>query len=134
VKLDLLLASRTEALVDRRGMRRWLGVLLALACGCDPAVEILGRVVAADGGLPPPTKVELNCTGGSQLSVPRSVQSDAQGRFALRGVGCLPPSCVLSTGEGFRRVEEHLMEWCKKSAPGCAAGSCSAASVTLTLP
>ena len=112
---------------------RWLVVLLAL-CGCDPAVEILGNVVAADGGVPLPTKVDLNCTGGAQLSVPRSVQSDAQGRFALRGVGCLPPSCVLSTGEGFRRVEANLMEWCRKSAPGCAPGTCSAASVTLTLP
>ena len=63
-----------------------------------------------------------------------SAESDAQGRFALRGVGCLPPSCVLSTGEGFRRAEANLMEWCKKSAPGCAPGTCSAASVTLTLP
>ena len=108
-----------------------LGLLLG---GCDPDVEILGKVVGSDGGIPPPTRVELSCTGGPQLSVPRSVQSDSQGRFVLKGVGCLPPSCVLSSGEGYRRVEENLMEWCKKSAPQCAPGTCSAASVTLMLP
>ena len=109
-------------------------LLLLLLCGCDPDVEILGKVMAADGGVPPSTKVELICTGGAQLAVPSSVQTDALGRFALRGTGCLPPSCVLSTGAGFRKVEAHLMEWCKKSALGCAAGTCTAASVTLVLP
>ena len=109
-------------------------LLVLLLCGCDPDVEILGKVLAADGGVPGSTKVELTCTGGAQLAVPSSTQTDALGRFALRGTGCLPPSCVLSTGAGFRKVEEHLMEWCKKSAPGCAPGTCTAASVTLVLP
>lgn len=108
-----------------------LGMLLV---GCDPDVEILGKVLAADGGVPPSTKVELSCTGGTQAAVPHSVQTDASGRFSLRGSGCLPPSCVISTGSGFRKVEARLMEWCTKSAPSCAPGTCTAASVTLILP
>lgn len=113
--------------------RAWL-LASALLCGCDPEVEILGKVISADGGVPPSTKVELACTGGPQRSLPGSVQTDPQGHFALRGVGCLPPSCVLFTGAGFRRVEENLMEWCKKSAPSCGPGTCTHASVTLRLP
>ena len=109
-------------------------LLLTLMCGCDPEVEITGKVVASDGGIPAATRVELTCTGGAQLAVPNSVQTDSQGRFALKGKGCLPSSCVLSSGAGFRRTEQNLMEWCTKSAPSCPAGSCIAASVTLLLP
>lgn len=109
-------------------------LLLTLVCGCDPEVEIRGKVVAGDGGVPPVTRVELTCTGGAQLAVPTSAQTDNEGRFALRGKGCLPSSCVLSSGVGFRKTEQNLMEWCTKSAPSCPAGSCIAASVTLQLP
>ena len=118
---------------ERAGVRGGL-LLLLLLTGCPPDVEILGTVLAADGGIPPSTKVELTCTGGAQVSLPKSVQTDALGRFALRGTGCLPPSCVLSSGAGFRRVEENLMEWCKKSAPSCGPGTSTNASVTLVLP
>ena len=109
-----------------------LGVLLLAAC--DPEVEIAGKVLAADGGIPPSTKVELACTGGAQLSLPKSVQTDSLGHFVLRGTGCLPPSCVLFSGTGLRRTEENLMEWCRKSAPRCGPGTCTNASVTLVLP
>lgn len=112
---------------------RPLLVLLAL-CGCDPDVAITGSVLASDGGVPPSTLVELNCPGAPVLKVASSAQTDGQGRFALRGTGCLPSSCVVFTGSGFRRSEQPLMEWCKKSAPGCAPGSCTEASVTLVLP
>ena len=109
-------------------------LLLTVLCGCDPEVEIVGKVVASDGGVPGATKVELTCTGGAQLAVPNSVQTDDQGHFVLKGKGCLPSSCVLSSGAGFRRTEQNLMEWCTRSAPSCPAGSCIAASVTLLLP
>ncbi len=111
---------------------RWLPVVLLL-CGCDPEIELVGKVLAADGGIPPTTKVELTCTGGTQSAVPRSAQTDSQGRFTLQGKGCLPSSCMLVTGAGFRRVEESLMEWCKKSSPSCGPGTCTNASVTLVL-
>lgn len=111
-----------------------LVALLALLCGCDPDIEILGTVVASDGGVPSATLVELSCTGGPQLAVPKTAATDSKGRFALRGSGCLPPSCVLFTGAGFRRAEVHLMEWCKASSPSCAPGTCTSASVTIVLP
>lgn len=114
-------------------MRLRLGLLLLLSA-CDPEVLITGKVLAADGGIPPSTKVELSCTGATKAEVPYAVQTDSQGRFSLKGTGCLPPSCVLFSGAGFRKVETHLMEWCTKSAPGCAPGSCTGAAVTLVLP
>lgn len=113
---------------------RLLTVVLLVLSGCDPIVEISGKVVAADGGIPPSTKVELSCTSGAQQAVARSAQTDSQGRFLLQGKGCLPSSCVLLTGAGFRRVEESLMAWCKKTAPSCSPGTCTTASVTLVLP
>lgn len=115
-------------------MRLSLVFVVLVLCGCDPEVEIVGSVFSADGGAAANTKVELKCTGGPQLAVPTSVETDRNGRFKLTGKGCLPSSCVLSSGEGFRRSEQHLMEWCKKSAPSCAPGSCTNAAVTLTLP
>lgn len=114
-------------------MRLELGLVLLLSA-CDPTIEITGKVLASDGGVPPSTKVELSCTGATQATVPRAVQTDSHGRFSLGGVGCLPPSCVLFSGAGFRKVETHLMEWCTRSAPGCPAGSCTGAAVTLVLP
>jgi hypothetical protein len=111
-----------------------LVLALLVLSGCDPEVAIVGTVLAEDGGVPPSTRVELSCPGASQLEVPSSTQTDSRGRFSLKGKGCPPSSCTVSTGAGFRRVEQPLMEWCKKSAPGCAPGSCTEASVTLVLP
>lgn len=107
-------------------------LLLALS-GCDPEVAIVGWVLTDDGGVPPSTKVELSCPGAAKLTV-RATQTDRQGRFSLKGTGCPPSSCMVTTGAGFRRVQQPLMEWCKKSAPGCAPGSCTEATVTLVLP
>jgi hypothetical protein len=115
-------------------MRRAGVLLLALLSGCDPEVEIAGTVTTSDGGLAANTKVELNCTGGTQLAVPKFVQTDSAGRFKLKGKGCLPSSCTLSSGAGFRRAEQPLMEWCTRSAPSCPAGSCIGAQVNLVLP
>ena len=114
-------------------MRVRLLPVVLLLCGCDPDIELVGKVIAADGGVPPTTKVELTCTGGAQLAVPRFTQTDSQGRFSLQGKGCLPSSCVISTGAGYRLVEENLMEWCKKSSPRCGPGTCTNASVTIVL-
>lgn len=108
-------------------------LLLVLLCGCDPDVELVGKVLATDGGVSPGTPVRLECTGGPQKAVPASTVTTPQGRFALRGTGCLPTDCKLIAGEGLDRGEAQLMEFCRKTAPSCGAGTCSAADVTLKL-
>lgn len=117
----------------RAASRGGLFLLLALT-GCEPDVELLGRVLESDGGVPPSTRVELRCSGGPQSAVPQATQTDALGRFALRGRGCLPTACVLLAGEGLGRGETQVMEWCKKTAPSCGAGTCNGAQVLLKLP
>lgn len=114
-------------------MKKLIVVLLALS-GCDPEIEITGTIYANDGGVAAGTKVDLACTGTSKFTMPLSVQADRNGRFSLKGTGCLPSTCVVSSGAGFRKVEQPLMESCTKSAPSCPAGSCVNASVNLTLP
>ena len=108
--------------------------LVLVLCGCDPEIEISGTVYANDGGVAASTKVDLSCTGTAKFTMPSSTQTDGKGRFSLKGTGCLPSTCVVSSGAGFRKVEQPLMEWCTRSAPSCPPGSCVNASGKLTLP
>lgn len=116
-------------------MTKWFAVpALVVLCGCDPEIELSGTVYANDGGVAAGAKVELACTGTTKFTMPTSTQTDRSGRFSLKGTGCLPSTCVVSSGAGFRKVEQPLMEWCTKSAPSCPAGSCVTAAGNLTLP
>ena len=114
-------------------MIKRVAVFLLLS-GCDPEIELSGTVYANDGGTAASVKVDLTCTGTTKFTMPTSTQTDSRGRFSLKGTGCLPSTCVVSSGAGFRKVEQPLMEWCTKSAPSCPAGSCINASGNLTLP
>ena len=111
-----------------------LAMLMLVLSGCDPEIEISGTVYANDGGVAAGTKIDFTCTGTTKFTMPSSVSADRSGRFSFKGTGCLPSTCTISSGAGFRKVEQPLMEWCTKSAPSCPAGSCINAAGNLTLP
>jgi hypothetical protein len=93
---------------------------LVLLTACDPIVKISGH---GAGGA---AKVFLECPD-AQVSIIREVVADRDGRFVFGGLGCLPKTCRVRSGE----VSVEVRAACVHTTRGCASDTCTEAKVEL---
>ena len=109
-----------------------VAVLVVGVMGCDPTVQVDGLVTASDGGALVNAQVRIECPEAPKTTMPLSSVTDVNGRFVMKGMGCLPKACSVVVLMPGRAVSRTVMASCTKTeAPACAASDCNRASVSV---
>lgn len=99
---------------------------------CDPGIYVDGTVLK-DGKPLVGAKVGVYCQE-AHFSELDDVTTDAQGRFAMHGLGCLPNNCVVRAEQNEFVGSVAVGAGCKRNRIGCRApANCNEASVVLQM-
>ncbi len=119
-------------------LRNWMSVFLLVVASalasCDPGIRIDGRVVRGDGAAVSSARVELTCPEAGYSLNGRMI-TDSAGRFAARGLGCIPKSCeIRGVGPDGATALEKVADHCARSHWYCKSVNCNLIEVDLVLP
>jgi hypothetical protein len=100
-----------------------LTLLTAAISGCDPGISIEGTVRTAGGSPVPAAAISIRCPERFPFD---PASSDAQGRFSLQRLGCLPRACVVEAKLGDGKVASMTVDSaCKDTVFLCSKNSCN---------
>ncbi len=85
---------------------------------CDPGVRVSGRVVDPNSQPVSGATVRARCEE-RDFSGLKEATTDTEGRFELRGLGCLPRTCVLRVEGNGLAAEILIGSLCTRSSLGC---------------